>query len=288
MFGSFPSRRRPIKAQSVWLPAPTHPLVGQQQYGDGSVGTLKSGFSVIGHLEGKEWFLGCHHTRTHKSKNPRLILLFPPDASYELLGSEGWLNLPLIVSAVAPPLTQQGSWESGSWPCLRGASMLSQTVLPSGKQPVQAAFWDRDSHCRVSPWLPTHGAMRYCFFRYILIWPVVFLLTGDPLSWRGAGSEKGQCLAAFRAKGNRPGLTSLVWFYLSAKWVWLKYLVSIYTINNLEPEPGKSVNKPNNPFWGNGTEQQSTVVSGWCPVNVSWIRNWYDKARKGALSTKWL
>lgn len=103
-FGSFPSRRRPVKTQSVSLPAPTRPSVGQQQYRDGSIGTLKSGSSVMGHLEGKSGSLGCHHPYTQKQK-PSLILLLPPLSSYQLLGSEGWFNLPPVVSAVE----QQGS-----------------------------------------------------------------------------------------------------------------------------------------------------------------------------------
>lgn len=64
---------------------------------------------------------------------------------------------------------------------------------------------------------------------------------------------KGQCLAAFGARGNRPGFTSLVWIYSSAKWVLLKYLVSIYTINNFEPDSDSRLNFPSN---GNDTKHR--------------------------------
>lgn len=130
-----------------------------------------------------------------KNKKPRrLILLAPPPSNYELHGSDRQFNLPPIVSAVLPvlpPLEQWGSRERGSWLCLGGASRLYKLRLPSGRQLCRwAALWSRDPQLCSPPVATNRHAIWCCFFRYCLIWLVVFLLQEASLSWHEAESGK--------------------------------------------------------------------------------------------------
>ena len=206
------------------------------------------------------------HTKT---KTQGLKKTFPLHLSYELLGSERWLNSPPIVLAVLSPLEQRGSRESGSWACLRGASMLPQTALPSGQRPVPAGcsleqgLAAAPSPCGEQLSVPFDvvalGIISYnpCFSycRWAFSHHVEHKVekTGSRCFW----SQRQQVRFYF---------THLV---LSAKCVLWEHLISIYTINNFEWESGKSINKPNISCNGDGTKHSK---SRRCSVKVSWMK----------------
>lgn len=133
-FGSFPCRGQLKHSLSLCQPLPTPSGVTTILLSC-SIGAYKSAVQLLGTWKENNNSLAVitHiHTKTKPGSWFYFSLLL---SSYELLGSEGWFNLPPIVSAVSH-LWSRKAQENGIWPCLGGASMLLQMVSSSGKQPV--------------------------------------------------------------------------------------------------------------------------------------------------------
>lgn len=107
-FGSFPSRRRPIKAPFVWLPAPTHPSAGQQQYGDGS--WLFSYWAPRRKIM-IPWLPS--HTYTQKQK-PKLYFAFPSWRQWLIAGFRR--RIELATDGVRCSPTWDAARFMGAWP----------------------------------------------------------------------------------------------------------------------------------------------------------------------------
>lgn len=209
MFGSFPSRRRPIKTQPVPLPAPTHPAVGQQQYWDGSFGALQSGSSVIGTWqENNESLAVITHIHT-KTKTPRFKKTFP--SSFQLWIARFRKMIELATNCASGSPTSGAARLKGEWQLTMSQWRQQAFKLdcPLDRCLCQwAAFWSREVQLHRPLWLTTVCAF-WCFFRYCLDdqWCSCYRWT----LYHGMGQR--QCLAVFfGAKGNRPGFTSLIWF----------------------------------------------------------------------------
>lgn len=133
----------------------------------------------------------------------------------------------------------------------------------------RAAFWIRDLQLYILS-VATNCRCHLTLFVQVLSnmttgFPIIGGLS--PMAW--GRKWKGHCLAHSGANGNKPGFTSLIWFYSSAKWILRKYLISVYTVNDFEWNSGKSINKPNIPFNGNGIKHS---ISNRCSVNSFWMK----------------
>lgn len=255
-FGSFPSRRGPIETQPVPLPAPPRPAAGQQQYRDGSTGALKRGFSALEHLAEKEspWLL------------PQIyIQKQTPEAYFPFSSLQLWITwfrkmIELCTNCVRHSPSPRDAWLKREWQLTvaswRQHAFRNCTALWTVAWAQGLLAGAGTCSCTV-PFGATNCLCPFTLFSGIVHHTSGFPIIGGLSNMAWGRKWKGQCLAAFGAKGNRPGVTSLTWFYLSAKWVLQKYLISVYKMNNFEWESGKSLNEPNIPFIGNGTRHST-------------------------------
>lgn len=85
--------------------------------------------------ENKDSLAVITHVRTKTKTQGLFYFPLPTPAMNCLVQKDDWTR-PQLCQLPPHLWSSKGSWESGSWPCLSGASMLSRAVLPSGKQPV--------------------------------------------------------------------------------------------------------------------------------------------------------